>query len=459
VSFANPVWYGAKTMTTSIEKIARDLDEKVRAGDWQAAQQLANELWAPSQSDPMAARAFALFLARLPGPLLDATPAQMLIDRWPDDHTILFPALSSMLDITEASPIDGPAPRLATQVLELLKSYAGRTDMSKLDPQGQLIFEDLQGRALMRTGREHDAVALETADTILKKRPQEPRWWFNLGLFHKRRGRFAEAVAAQKKAMEVGGETEAAHWNVAICATALQNGQEALKAWASLNIPCTMGSDNMPQVPESGRVQVRVSNAGPVAGMDVLVEPEYEYLWVQVHSPCHGRIATPTLTDLPVDYHDLVVWDAAPVNFTTVDGQQLPQFPLLAILKTDTTHRFRFTAVQPEASVVEDLADDFPDGMFLYVFEERIQGLCRACARHDGPHTHEPYPGTNPKRVHGKMVIPPEVKPEEAVKLLEDALAKRKDVRFAIPDLYHAAHLPDRAADETELAYKLETEN
>jgi tetratricopeptide (TPR) repeat protein len=446
-------------MTTSIEKIARELDEKIRAQDWQAAQQLANELWGPAQSDPEAARAFALFLARLPGPLLDPTPAQMLIDRWGEDHTILFPAVSSVLDITEAAPIDGPAPRLASQVLELLRSYGGQKDLTKLDPQSQMIYEDLHARALVRTGRDHDTIALQTAEEILKKRPKEARWWFNLGLFHKRRGRFAAAIDCQKKAMEAGGESEAAHWNVAICATALSDGAQAMKAWEALKIPVNQGFDNMPQVPESGRVQVRVSNAGPVASMDVLVEPEYEYLWVQVHSPCHGRIATPTLTDLPVDYHDLVVWDAAPVNFTTIDGQQLPQFPLLAILKTDTTHRYRFTAIQPEASVVEDLADDFPDGMFLYVFEERIQGLCRACARHDGPHTHEPYPGTNPRRVHGKLVIPPEVKLDEAVRLLDEALGKRKDVRFAIPDLYHAAHLPDRAGDDTELQYKLETEN
>src|ERR1019366_8143480 len=120
--FSRAAWYGAQIMTIPIDTTARELDEKIRAGDWAAAQKLAGELWNPAQTDPAAATAFALFLARLPGPLMDPMPAQLLADRWPDTPTILFPSLSALLDTCELSPIDGPPPKMAIQMLGLLQS-------------------------------------------------------------------------------------------------------------------------------------------------------------------------------------------------------------------------------------------------------------------------------------------------------------------------------------------------
>jgi hypothetical protein len=60
---------------------------------------------------------------------------------------------------------------------------------------------------------------------------------------------------------------------------------------------------------------------------------DYEDVWVQPRSPCHGELLTPTRQGLPAGVGDVLLWDVAPLGFLTVEGRRIPRFSLLAVLE------------------------------------------------------------------------------------------------------------------------------
>jgi hypothetical protein len=260
-----------------------------------------------------------------------------------------------------------------------------------------------------------------------------------VGLCHKYAGRFAEGLAANLRALEGQPEDTAALWNAAICATGAGQAEEAVEAWRKLGLPVKVGPDGYPRLEGIPMAQVRLSTAGPVAqgGMARPGERgDFEYLWVQPHSPCHGELLTPTLYDLAADVGDLVLWDGAPLGFRRIGNERVPRFSMLAVLARGRRRAFRFFGTQEEAGQVAALEELLPEGSQVYVHTEQVMPICHACAHGDvgEPHRHEHASAL----VHGKLVVPPEVALGDFRRYLEAVVGAHPQVRLHCPALLRA---------------------
>src|SRR5690606_25764201 len=129
----------------------------------------------------------------------------------------------------------------------------------------------------------------------------------------------------------------------------------------------------------------------------------FEVLWVQPLSPCHGVVASPCFRDAPIDYGDLVLFDPAPVSQShDADGNIVPCFPLLELLRRGDEQRLRFIAYGEREGAFDEFARGLPEGFSLFRQAERIESARPSILT--GKPLEKPAPPTSPKLAHGKIV-------------------------------------------------------
>ncbi|MGB5695157.1 MAG: tetratricopeptide repeat protein, partial [Polyangiales bacterium] len=202
------------------------------------------------------------------------------------------------------------------------------------------------GNALRLCGPGRDAEAQEAFTRAIELDPERGEWWYDAGLLDKWRGRFDDGYAANEQARMRLGPERPVLWNLAICATALGKGEEAVEAWEELGVPARVDrSRGMPFVAGLPPLLLRVlSRTPPTDGTSQLQDKTvgFELVWVAPLSPCHGVVQSPTFRDAPIDYGDLVLWDGAPVAaHRALEGDAVPVFPLLEILRPGLERRWR----------------------------------------------------------------------------------------------------------------------
>ena len=236
-------------------------------------------------------------------------------------------------------------------------------------------------------------------------------------------------------------------FNLAICATARGEGALAVEALTALGIPATVSRGGLPQVEGLPPVEVRVPTRG--SGHSAGAVPDralgFEVVRVAPLSPCHGVVETPTFREAPVDYGDVILWDAAPVSVRRdASGQRVACFPLLEKLRAGSERRFRFLGLQQTAGEVERLGASLPGGGVMVVQEERIEHVCPRCAAGEVLTRHEHQPPDEHRLVTGKLVVPA----ADDLRALRDALdasAKAHPGVFLVVPGVHEA-LGDAAA-------------
>lgn len=310
----------------------------------------------------------------------------------------------------EPPPADGAAHAALTVVQRCLD---GLDQADRENTETLAYLQVCLGNAL-RLAHLYDR-ALPALKSALSKRPDHGPWWFNLGLLHKQRGDFAAGLSANKRARELLGEQKALLWNLAICATAIGEGQAAVEAFAALGLSAYVATSGMPQVDYMPPVQVRVATVGP-GHMGPSRVPDravsFELLWVSPLSPCHGVVQTPTYRQGSVDYGDVVLWDAVPVGMAELEGKPCPRFPLLSVLRPGDEHRFRFIALQRRPGAIAALEGPRSDGLgHVFVHRERVQtgrGLGQDTSL--ASPAMESYPSgstsEDERLVYGKVVLP-----------------------------------------------------
>jgi hypothetical protein len=300
------------------------------------------------------------------------------------------------------------------------------------------------GSTLARQWPESAEEALQAHENALAAAPENPSYWYDLGLCHKYAGRFKEGVEANQRSLRLRRGDEDALWNLGICATGAGDQDAAMEAWKGLHIDVEL-IDGEVRYTGRGMVQVRVTERGAMVSPSDDGDPDScEYLWLARIGPAHGRILSPTVGNFFVDVGDVVLHDGAPVGYRDDGEWKVPRFPVMALLRRGTQRSFRFAAAQPGRGEIAALEKHLGEGS-VYVHTEQVNWLCRECARGGKvPHEHERLK-PDARIVYGKLVV--EEGQLAAFRVtLDTILGPRDDLALYCPDLHRAVGDEARAA-------------
>jgi tetratricopeptide (TPR) repeat protein len=234
------------------------------------------------------------------------------------------------LDYLNDPPPEHP---LFAKMIKRLSEMALATNDRKKEA---LIVEGLSCTARLMS-RQYDDVAEKNYARLVELLPDTPWAHYNQGLFFKTRGRFAEGVEANQKAISLSDEpSENYYWNLGICATGSDQGEIALNIWKEMGQKIELGRFSLP---EGGypSCKVRLSER-PLSERDTNHDNPglEETVWIERLSPCHGIIRSVLFSDLGVDYGDVILFDGAPVTYHKYGDQKIAVFPHLATIRKIT---------------------------------------------------------------------------------------------------------------------------
>ncbi len=330
---------------------------------------------------------------------------------------------------------------------QIIKRLEGMTQAINDQEKEALIVEGLSGTARLM-GRQYDALAEKSYARLVELRPNAAWAHYNQGLFFKTRGRFAEGVKANQKAMELADEPDdSSLWNLGICATGSGQGEIALKLWKQIGQIIEMGRFDLP---EGGYPSCKVRLAQyPLAERNADQDDPglEESIWIERLSPCHGIIRSVLYYDLGVDYGDVILIDGAPITYHKYGDRQIPIFPHLATLKKSNYQFFDFAGTQSIEGELSDLSEKLEVDAVIYSHTENFSILCSGCWR-NAEIDHEHRESEEKHVVTGRIAMPPETKPKDILEKIDSLLKDSPETRLFSPDLCRAAGLADRARIE-----------
>lgn len=269
-----------------------------------------------------------------------------------------------------------------------------------------------QGRACADAGDWDTALTFyrQAADLVPAFEPA----WFNMGLVHKRRRQWDQAMDCNERAAALGGgEGDPVWWNLGIAATALRRWDAARNAWRRFGI----------QVPEgTGELQM---DLGPAP---VRLDPDgrAEVVWGRRVDPARVVVMNIPTPESGHRWGDIVLHDGAPNGERKAWGRAYGVF--------DEIERWQPSAI-PTLQVDVTLADETDALALVDLFDQAgyaaqdwtasIRQICRQCSEGRPPETHE----------HPASLLPAEHKfglaapLDQAARLLNDWAAVQPDTR------------------------------
>ena len=350
--------------------------------------------------------------------------AEKALAAFGQDSELVIALTAGLLRVAEQRPPDeppfvqGPAHLVAGACQRCFEELSSE-DRLRPELGGYLQLNLADGLRMM--GPDHDEDAQKAYALALTIDDSNGAFWFHLGLLHKWRGRFEAGLEANKKALVRLGPRKPVLWNLALCATALGEGQLAAETWQKLGIPAEVTASKMPLVRDMPPMQLRVATVGEELGQGDPLPAKtvaFEVLWLQPLSPCHGVVQSPTARRASIDYGDLVLYDGAPVRMAEVEGRPVPIFPLIWLLRPGKEQRLRFVAMESRAGLLEGLGGDLGEGLALVTFDKRAGD------------------GSGPVLYYGKLIVSPDVPLGEVRKRLTQGLSRQRGLTLAVPQLY-----------------------
>ncbi|MGD8860792.1 MAG: tetratricopeptide repeat protein [Myxococcales bacterium] len=363
---------------------------------------------------------------------------ERIISVWPEDPTIVTRGCDALIRAAELlppdqlPPVDGPATVAARAAERCLQAMGEGGDPVM---RGYLRINRANG---LRLSREHEA-AREVFDALLEEFPDRGHWWFNRGLLDKAMGDYAAGLEANQRARELVGDEKPILWNIAICATALGQGEAAAEALRAIGFPAQVAESGMPYVEDLPPAQIRVATIGSGLGDEGHVPDGsvgFELVWVTPISPVHGVISSATYRHASVDYGDVVLWDGQPIGVAEVDGRPVPRFPVLARLKAGDEHRFRFVAVEKRPGQVAALGADLPGDCAMFIHDEHLVNV--PSRRVTGDRRSDRGEGDRDPLVYGKIVVPVDTNLQAFRVGLNGLLEQHAGVQMVMPGLLEA---------------------
>lgn len=212
-----------------VDAIARGAVAEGEAGLTQAASQKIQPLRKAQRHQAEAAMALLWIVDRRSLTREEAADILAEIADAHDDNIAILSRLGLCLEaVRDIDDLNAPPPEhpvfraMVAKLSRLARRYEGQ-------PEQEQVLRGLATAARMMA-RQHDAIAEDSLQRLIEIDPQKSAHHYNLGLFYKTRGRFAEGVAANRAAASLSEEAvDSTEWNLAICAT---GARDAATRWA-----------------------------------------------------------------------------------------------------------------------------------------------------------------------------------------------------------------------------------
>jgi hypothetical protein len=341
------------------------------------------------------------------------------------------------IDDLNAPPPADPIFHATVKKLDALaKAYDGQ-------PEQEPVLFGLATSARM-LGRQYDAIAESSHRKLTEINPRKSAYHYNLGLFYKTRGKFAEGVTANQIAASLVEEVEdSCEWNLGICATGTGNAAVALDVWKRMEQNIELGRFGLPE----GRYpmcKVKLAERPLAERTAERDDPgAEETVWIERLSPCHGIIRSVLYGKLGVDYGDVVLIDGAPITYHTYGEERVPVHPHLATLLRRNYQFFDFAGTQETSRQLADVSEELDGDAVIYSHSESFQVLCANCWR-DPDLDHEEHERMEKHVVTGRIAAPPDITPARLLDLIDSGIEKRGRCQLYAPDLCAAAGLAAR---------------
>jgi len=421
-----------------IAAIARDAVAEGQADRKNAAWQAIQPLRKAQRHQPEAARALVWIVDQRSLARDEAADLLSGIADAHDDDIDILSALGQCLeaardiDDLNAPPPEHPIFQTMVEKLGLLaRLHEGK-------PEQEQILRGLATAARMMA-RQNDAIAEDSLRKVIELNPQKSSPHYNLGLFYKTRGRFAEGVAANRAAASLSQEVvDSFEWNLGICATGAGDAETALDVWKRMGQKIGPGRFSLP---EGGYPACKVRLAErPLAERTADSDDpgREETVWIERLSPCHGIIRSVLYGNLGVDYGDIILMDGAPITHHTYGEQQIPVFPHLATLLRRNYQFFDFAGTQETARQLADISDELDGDAVVYSHSEGFKIMCANCWRNPDI-DHADHEQMEKHVVVGRIAAPPDIAPARLLHLIDTAIEKRGTCQLYAPDLCAAA--------------------
>jgi hypothetical protein len=426
--------------TDEIGAIARDVVAEGQAGNKQAAWQKIQPLRKAQRHQPDAAMALLWLIDERSLAREEAAGVLSEIAVAHDEDVYILAALGQCLEaVRDVDDLNAPPPghsifqTMVEKLDRLARVYEGR-------PEQERILRGLATSARMMA-RQKDAIAESSLRKLTEIDPQGSAHQYNLGLFYKTRGRFAEGMAANQAAASLTKEViDSCEWNLGICATGARNAETALGVWKRMGQKIELGRFGLP---EGGypACKVKLAERPLTARAADLDDPgEEETVWIERLSPCHGIIRSVLYGNLGVDYGDVILMDGAPITHHTYGEQQVPVFPHLATLLRRNYQFFDFAGTQETARQLVDLSEELDGDAVIYSHSENFKTMCANCWRNPDI-DHEVHERMEKHVVTGRIAAPPDIAPARLLDLIDKGIERRGTCQLYAPDLCAAAGL------------------
>ena len=221
-----------------------------------------------------------------------------------------------------------------------------------------------------------DERALSDLDVALSLTPDDAAGWFQLARLHLARGRWEKSALATEQALAHGYDELRGGWNLAVALTAHapKRPPEVRSLKAAWSLAGHEAFSEASVTDQSGRevaggldkILVSLhSQMVSLGGWDLEREWSSEVVWVQPLSPCHGRVIHPTITQLPADFDDLILWDPHPTRFERIEGEERPIMSALAILERGAAISRPLPRPVLDEARLRALNEALPQGVFF----------------------------------------------------------------------------------------------
>ncbi|MCA9549844.1 MAG: hypothetical protein KC933_07405 [Myxococcales bacterium] len=340
-------------------------------------------------------------------------------------------------DLNLAAPASSLFPELVERLEACVHSASGTAE--------EIPLLSALAATTRMMARQRDALAGWCYRRLTELAPTQSHHHYNLGLYCKTRGLFAEGLRANQAAGALEAEPlEGRVWNEGICATGAGEGAIALAIWQGMRQVIQAGRFGLPE----GRYpscKVRLAQR-PLAERTAAEDDPglEETIWIERLSPCHGIIRSVLYQQLGVDYGDVVMIDGAPITYHRYGEDRIPVFPHLATLLRQGYQLYDFAGTQQAQGELAEVSGALDDDAVVYVHTEQFVTLCQRCWRSEQT-DHEQHSLREAHVVVGRVAAPPQLDPVELLRQLDQAVADRPSCKLYVPELCEVAGLPERA--------------
>ncbi|MBR0794418.1 prenyltransferase [Bradyrhizobium jicamae] len=424
--------------SNEIGAIVRDAVAEGQAGRKQAASQTIQPLRKAQRHQPGAAMALLWIIDQRGLAREEAADVLSEIADAHNDDVVVLSALGLCLEaVRDIDDLNAPPPgqSIFQTMVEKLERLG---KVHERQAEQERILRGLATSARMMA-RQKDTIAESSLRKLTEIDPQNSAHYYNLGLFYKTRGRFAEGVVANRAAASLHQEiVESTEWNLGICATGARDAATALDVWKRMGQKIELGRFGLPEGRYS-TCKVRLAERPLAERTADLDDPgQEETIWIERLSPCHGIIRSVLYGNLGVDYGDVILMDGAPITHHTYGEQQVPVFPHLATLLRRNYQFFDFAGTQETARQLADLSEELDGDAVIYSHSESFKLMCANCWRNPDI-DHADHEAMEKHVVTGRIAAPSDFAPARLLELIDKAIEKRGNCQLYAPDLCAAA--------------------